>query len=89
MTDSDAAAVPRPEQHGPDPGFCATGNFARCRAPSVPAPPSRGQRTQTPRLLVVLELPADESQWMTVTREELVLRRRAYWLSLQQGHDES
>ncbi len=44
--------------------------------------------TQTPRLLVVLELPGDESQWMTVTPEELVLRRRAYWLSLQQGHEE-
>ena len=44
--------------------------------------------TQTPRLLVVLELPKDESRWMTVTAEELVLRRRAYWLSLQQGHDE-
>ena len=47
--------------------------------------------TQTPRLLVVLELPRDESQWLTVTREELVLRRRAYWLSLQrleQGHDD-
>ncbi len=39
--------------------------------------------TQTPRLLVVLELPNDESRWMTVTDEELVLRRRAYWLSLQ------
>ena len=36
--------------------------------------------TQTPRLLVVLELPQDESQWMTVTTEELVLRRRAYWV---------
>ncbi len=44
--------------------------------------------TQTPRLLVVLELPKDESRWMTVTTEDLVLRRRAYWLSLQQGHDE-
>ena len=44
--------------------------------------------TQTPRLLVVLDLPTDESQWMTVTTEELVLRRRAYWLSLQEGHDE-
>ena len=45
--------------------------------------------TQTPRLLVVLELPQDESQWMTVTAEELVLRRRAYWLSLQRGDDEA
>ena len=44
--------------------------------------------TQTPRLLVVLELPQDESQWMTVTTEELVLRRRAYWLSLQRGYEE-
>ncbi len=44
--------------------------------------------TQTPRLLVVLELPSDESQWMTVSREELILRRRAYWLSLQRGHSE-
>lgn len=44
--------------------------------------------TQTPRLLVVLDLPRDEAQWMTVTAEELVLRRRAYWMSLQQGHEE-
>lgn len=44
--------------------------------------------TQTPRLLVVLELPEDESLWMSVTDEELVLRRRAYWLSLQHGHEE-
>ena len=44
--------------------------------------------TQTPRLLVVLDLPQDEAQWMTITTEELVLRRRAYWVSLQQGHEE-
>ena len=44
--------------------------------------------TQTPRLLVVFELPRDELRWMTVTAEELVLRRRAYWLSLQQGYAE-
>ena len=44
--------------------------------------------TQTPRLLVVLELPGDEARWMTVTAEELTLRRRAYWLSLQRNHDE-
>ena len=44
--------------------------------------------TQTPRVLVVLDLPRDESHWMTVTPEQLVLRRCAYWLSLQQGHDE-
>ena len=45
-------------------------------------------KTQTPRLLVVLELPADEAKWVTVTPEKLILRRRAYWLSLQQGFDE-
>ncbi len=45
-------------------------------------------KTQTPRLLVVLDLPGDEVQWMTVTMEKLVLRRRAYWLSLQQGYDD-
>ena len=39
--------------------------------------------TQAPRLLVVLDLPQDESRWMTVTPEELILRRRAYWLSRQ------
>ena len=43
--------------------------------------------TQTPRLLVVLELPKDELRWLTVTPESLVLRRCAYWLSLQKGHD--
>ena len=31
--------------------------------------------TQTPRLLVVLDLPHDEAQWMTITMEALVLRR--------------
>ena len=40
---------------------------------------------QTPRLLVVLELPQEEARWMMVTPEELTLRRRAYWLSLQGG----
>ena len=44
--------------------------------------------TQTPRLLVVLDLPEDQSIWMTVTQEELVLRRRAYWLSIQGDHQE-
>ena len=42
--------------------------------------------TLVPRLLMVLDLPRNESQWMTVTIEQLALRRRAYWLSLQQDH---
>ena len=38
--------------------------------------------TQTPRLLMVLDLPKDEEQWMTISEESLVLRKRAYWASL-------
>lgn len=45
-------------------------------------------QTQTPRVLVVLELPPEESQWVTVTEEELILRRRAYWMTLQSEHYE-
>lgn len=44
--------------------------------------------TQTPRLLVVLALPEDESRWMTVTPKCLVLRRCAFWMSLQKGYRE-
>ena len=39
--------------------------------------------TQTPRLLVVLDLPRKEKRWATITAEKLVMRRRAYWLSLR------
>ena len=42
--------------------------------------------SQTPRLLVVLDLPRDQAQWLTTTPDELVLRRSAYWLNLT-GHD--
>ena len=38
--------------------------------------------TQTPRLLVVLELPSKESEWITITPDELILRHRAYWFNL-------
>ncbi len=38
---------------------------------------------QTPRLLVVLDLPREQEQWLTVTADELVMRRQAYWLSLK------
>jgi hypothetical protein len=43
--------------------------------------------TQTPRLLMVLELPRDRCEWMTITQSELVLRRRAYWVSLRGRED--
>lgn len=36
-----------------------------------------------PRILVVLAMPEDEQQWLTLTEEALVLRRCAYWLSLR------
>lgn len=39
--------------------------------------------TQTPRLLVVFNMPLNQSQWMAVTTSELVLRHCAYWLSLK------
>ena len=38
--------------------------------------------TQTPQLLVVLDLPRDEQQWLAITDDELVIRHRAYWLNL-------
>lgn len=44
--------------------------------------------TQTPRLLVVLDLPKDERQWMTITENELILKHRAYWLNLK-GYEET
>ncbi len=37
---------------------------------------------QTPRLLVVLDLPESEADWLTIGADELVLRKCAYWLSL-------
>ena len=40
------------------------------------------EKSQTPCLLVVLDLPNDRAQWMTITEDELVIRRRAYWLNL-------
>ena len=38
--------------------------------------------TQTPRLLVVLDLPKDKEHWMSISDERLILRRRAFWLNL-------
>src|SRR5262249_25712094 len=43
----------------------------------------RHPRAGTPRLLVLLVLPEDEADWLRQTEEELLLRRCAYWLSLQ------
>ena len=40
------------------------------------------EETQVPRLLIVLELPRSKHEWITITDNELILRRRALWLSL-------
>jgi hypothetical protein len=38
--------------------------------------------TMIPRILVVLDLPKNEADWLEVTQDSLVLRRCAYWASL-------
>lgn len=37
---------------------------------------------QTPRLLVLLDLPDDQTEWLTITHEELALKKCAYWVDL-------
>lgn len=39
------------------------------------------EQTMIPRILVVLALPADETEWLSVTPEQLILRRCAFWAS--------
>ena len=36
-----------------------------------------------PRILIVLALPEDETKWLEVSAEALVLRRSAFWMSLR------
>lgn len=43
----------------------------------------RSPTAACPRLLVLLVLPEDEGLWVSLTGEELVLRRCAYWLGLR------
>lgn len=38
---------------------------------------------QTPRILIVLDLPDDPETWMEVSPEELRIRKRAYWVNLR------
>ena len=40
------------------------------------------QETLVPRILVVLDLPRDEEQWISISAEELVMRRCAYWADI-------
>ena len=41
------------------------------------------EETQTPRLLLLLDLPNEADEWMTITNDNVILRRRAYWLNLK------
>ena len=38
--------------------------------------------TRTPRLLIVVMMPDDESEWLRQSNDELCLRHCGYWLSL-------
>lgn len=38
--------------------------------------------TMVPRILVVLSLPANEADWLSIAVEQLILRRCAFWTSL-------
>ncbi len=43
----------------------------------------RGTPPERPAFLVLLVLPQDQTLWVNQSAEELVLRRCAYWISLQ------
>ena len=40
------------------------------------------EQTMIPRILVVLDLPKNEPDWLSVTPEQLIMRRCAYWAGL-------
>ena len=40
------------------------------------------EMTMIPRILVVLDLPKDAADWLTVSSDQLIMRRCAYWASL-------
>ncbi len=39
--------------------------------------------TQTPRILIVLDLPKSKEEWLLISRERLIIQRSAYWVSLK------
>ena len=41
------------------------------------------KQTLVPRILVVLDLPKEESRWVTISTEELVMKRCAYWANIK------
>ena len=42
----------------------------------------RSDRYQVPRILVVLFLPRERDSWLKITKDQLILKRCAYWVSL-------
>lgn len=40
------------------------------------------EQTTVPRILVVLSLPTKEAEWLSVTADQLIMRRCAFWASL-------
>lgn len=40
-------------------------------------------QTQTPRILVVMHLPQDQANWMSLDTESLILKKCAYWVCLK------
>jgi hypothetical protein len=43
----------------------------------------REEGENCPRILVILVLPEDETQWLSQSLDELILRHCAYWISLE------
>ncbi|BAZ14373.1 hypothetical protein NIES4071_62160 [Calothrix sp. NIES-4071] len=43
----------------------------------------RKQKTLVPKILVVVLIPDDQSEWLNQSEDELCLRRCGYWLSLR------
>jgi hypothetical protein len=43
----------------------------------------RSEAISTPRILVVLFLPSNNADWLTLSNNELILRKCAYWVSLR------
>jgi hypothetical protein len=43
----------------------------------------RQENVNRPRILVILVLPEDESEWLGQTEDALILRHCAYWMSLR------
>ncbi len=41
------------------------------------------ESTRTPRILIVVLMPGEETQWLKQTNDELCLRHCAYWLSVE------